>query len=293
MYKNKKPLTRPLFSALALLIGIAVLLPAPADAQFGRLREAAERAVENEAVRQTQRLIRNAIRCAIDDPACASANSSGEDVVFTDREGEVIVDDDGAPITDREQAARRAGVQTSDEEAPEQSAAAAPADPIGTVETTLDGQARSFAVVGFSTSGCGTDFRGRPRSCQWGSGWRDLGSHVSLGLWALESAANAGPDAPHLQITLSIWTAGDPPNLVVEPLTHRCGYPGDNGVQLSLGSRVRVVGDGDCGGIVLDSVSYDEAADEYVVAGSYAGTRRDTGETVEGRFEARVPPYPG
>lgn len=42
------------------------------------------------------------------------------EVIFTDENGEIIVDEDGAPITDREAAAERAGVDLSEEAAAEQ-----------------------------------------------------------------------------------------------------------------------------------------------------------------------------
>ena len=91
---------------LALVAAGSLTLSAPAEAQIlDRLKRAARNAAEQEAAAQVQRLIRNAIRCAIDDPICAhDAEDSGEEVIFVDANGEVIVDDDGAPITDRERA---------------------------------------------------------------------------------------------------------------------------------------------------------------------------------------------
>jgi outer membrane protein OmpA-like peptidoglycan-associated protein len=90
----------------------AVLLTAsPAEAQFKRLREAAKKAVSDEAAEQVERLLRDAVRCALDDPTCVEeAEKEGKPVIYTDESGEVITDEDGAPITDREQAAAEAGV---------------------------------------------------------------------------------------------------------------------------------------------------------------------------------------
>lgn len=90
--------------------GLALALPAAADAQLPRLGDVAKRAVESEAESIVDRLIRNAIRCAIDDPACAeNAERDGEEVIFVDDEGEIIVDEEGNPITDREQAVATSG----------------------------------------------------------------------------------------------------------------------------------------------------------------------------------------
>ncbi|MFV1987871.1 MAG: OmpA family protein [Gemmatimonadota bacterium] len=115
---------RTLYGVVALILAAVVTLaatPADTEAQFRRLRDTAKRALENEAVNQVDRLIRDAIRCVIDDPACyeGAQSEDGEDVggsvIFTDANGEVILDDEGAPITDREAAAARAGVDLSTE----------------------------------------------------------------------------------------------------------------------------------------------------------------------------------
>jgi OmpA-OmpF porin, OOP family len=97
----------PAPAILLVLIGTAVsVVPAPLEAQvFDRIRRAAERVVENEAEAQVDRLLRNAIRCLLDDPECVEkARASGKDVVFVDDDGKVIVDARGAPITDRDKA---------------------------------------------------------------------------------------------------------------------------------------------------------------------------------------------
>jgi outer membrane protein OmpA-like peptidoglycan-associated protein len=91
---------------LAIVTASSLSVPRPADAQIlDRLKKAAQNAVEDEAQAQVERLIRNAIRCAVDDPICyEEANTSGEEVIFVDAGGEIIADEDGVPITDREQA---------------------------------------------------------------------------------------------------------------------------------------------------------------------------------------------
>jgi outer membrane protein OmpA-like peptidoglycan-associated protein len=101
-----------LFSSLASILVTALLLTtSPAQAQLGKLKKAAEKAVTDEAANQVDRVLRDAVRCALDDPTCVEeAEKEGKPVIYTDENGEVITDDDGAPITDREQAADEAGV---------------------------------------------------------------------------------------------------------------------------------------------------------------------------------------
>jgi outer membrane protein OmpA-like peptidoglycan-associated protein len=99
-----------LVTAAALLAVAGLALPSPAEAQFlDRIKKTAERAVEDETANQVDRLVRNAIRCAIDDPVCIQeAEAAGEDVIFVDEDGEIIADEEGAPITDREEAMAKA-----------------------------------------------------------------------------------------------------------------------------------------------------------------------------------------
>lgn len=102
---------RTLTGALAIVTGFALAVPATADAQLGKLKEAAERAVIDETSQQVERLLREAIRCTLNDPVCPQdAEESGEEVIYVDEDGEVITDEDGAPITDRDAARERAGV---------------------------------------------------------------------------------------------------------------------------------------------------------------------------------------
>jgi outer membrane protein OmpA-like peptidoglycan-associated protein len=111
--------TRMLIGALAVIAAPLVLSPVDAEAQIPRkLKDAAKNALESEAQMQVDRLVREAIRCAINDPACYSDAQAGDgEVIFTDDNGEIIVDDDGYPITDREEAAEQAGVDLAAEEA--------------------------------------------------------------------------------------------------------------------------------------------------------------------------------
>lgn len=105
--------TRALSAALVLAGALAIAVPTAARAQvFDKLKEAAEDAVTREAQQQAERLLREAIRCALNDPACPQdAEEQGKETIYVDEDGEVITDDDGVPITDRDEAMDRAGVE--------------------------------------------------------------------------------------------------------------------------------------------------------------------------------------
>jgi len=106
--------TRTTLTLLLACVATILATAAPAEGQLRRIRRAAQQAVESEVDRQIARLLQEAIRCAISDPTCDNeARSGGEEVIYTDGSGEVIVDDDGVPITDRDEAAKRAGYDTS------------------------------------------------------------------------------------------------------------------------------------------------------------------------------------
>jgi len=94
---------------------LAAGLARPLDGQLlKRLKDAATGAAEGEMAAQVDRLVRDAIRCVIDDPVCyEEAAASGEEVIFVDDEGEIITDDDGVPITDRDQAMASAPPQAA------------------------------------------------------------------------------------------------------------------------------------------------------------------------------------
>lgn len=95
---------------IALIAVSSLSLPSSADAQLlKKLKKAATDAIEGEAEAQVDRLVRNAIRCAVDDPVCyEEAKASGEEVIFVDDGGQVITDEEGVPITDRDEAVAKA-----------------------------------------------------------------------------------------------------------------------------------------------------------------------------------------
>jgi outer membrane protein OmpA-like peptidoglycan-associated protein len=99
-------LSRVLLTAAFLSIASLGIDARPVVAQgVGGLVKKVKTAAEDEATRQVQRRVRDAVACAFDDPRCIEeAKEAGEPVVLTDREGNVIEDENGNPITDPEAA---------------------------------------------------------------------------------------------------------------------------------------------------------------------------------------------
>lgn len=112
--------------SLTLLLGGAMLLvnPATAEAQFLKeIKERAKEAAEGETLNQVDMLVRGKVQCVFNDLACVqSAADAGDEYVLTDPEGEVLVDDEGMPVSDIETANEMMG------------GAAAPAD-LSTMQT--------------------------------------------------------------------------------------------------------------------------------------------------------------
>lgn len=89
-------------------ITLGSVLPQPADGQiFRRLRDATTNAAEREVTRQVETRVTNIVQCAFDDLACIErARQEGRPVAYVDDQRQLIVGDDGAPVTDRDEAAR-------------------------------------------------------------------------------------------------------------------------------------------------------------------------------------------
>ncbi len=89
----------------------------PADAQIWKklkktVAEAAGEETRGLLDKGVRDLVRGAVGCVFDDLQCIrSAEDAGEKVVLTDPEGNLLTDDDGAPITDPEQAAAKASIR--------------------------------------------------------------------------------------------------------------------------------------------------------------------------------------
>jgi outer membrane protein OmpA-like peptidoglycan-associated protein len=99
------PTIVPLSTLLSLL-----LIPAVADAQIGGLINRARRAATDELGRKIEQLVRDGVRCVVGDSECVEqARKRGRTPVMTDANGKILTDDDGVPITDPDQAMRKAG----------------------------------------------------------------------------------------------------------------------------------------------------------------------------------------
>lgn len=99
--QQQSHLRTPSIIASALLVGLfyAAALPQPAQAQFWeKLKEKAEEA--EEAAQQIEELV-DAVRCVISDKECIKeAKAEGKPVVLTDKQGKVLTNEKGEPITD-------------------------------------------------------------------------------------------------------------------------------------------------------------------------------------------------
>jgi len=61
---------RPLFSVFGLLLALTLTFPASADAQFGKIKKAAQKGAEDEAAKQVEQMAADAVACAFNDLAC-------------------------------------------------------------------------------------------------------------------------------------------------------------------------------------------------------------------------------
>lgn len=94
---------RPKIAALVISVMTAVSAT-PASAQWLKdvVKDAAEDAVRSETRRQVDRAVRGAIRCAVGEYECEQkAREQGKEVVYVDDDGEIITDDNGDPVMDR------------------------------------------------------------------------------------------------------------------------------------------------------------------------------------------------
>lgn len=98
-------------AGLALAVAIVLATPAHGEAQLLRkARETVKRAAEAETLNQLDHMVRGKVRCVFDDTECIrKAGESGEEVVLTDDNGEILVDEKGAPVSDPAKGAEIAG----------------------------------------------------------------------------------------------------------------------------------------------------------------------------------------
>jgi outer membrane protein OmpA-like peptidoglycan-associated protein len=90
---------------MTLVLATVLAMPHALD---GQVVDHIRRAAQREAERQVDRMVRDAIQCALDDPVCVErAKRDGQPVVILDEDGNVITDENGNPITDPEEAKKR------------------------------------------------------------------------------------------------------------------------------------------------------------------------------------------
>lgn len=104
-------LLRTLTAARAAALVFVLAGSSAAEAQFlDRLIQRAQSAAEDEVGRKVESVVRGSIRCAVGDLECVNkAKARGRPVVMTDSKGKILIDDNGQPISDPEEAARRTG----------------------------------------------------------------------------------------------------------------------------------------------------------------------------------------
>jgi outer membrane protein OmpA-like peptidoglycan-associated protein len=96
---------RLLLKAAGLALVSLMAIP-EADAQvFDRLKKTIKKAAEDETMSNVDRLVRGKVRCVFDDLECIQkAEASGKGAVLTDDRGEILVDQNGEPITNPDDA---------------------------------------------------------------------------------------------------------------------------------------------------------------------------------------------
>jgi len=99
--------------AASSLVAIALVIatPQPAHGQIlKKLKERAKEAAESETLNQVDLMVRDKVQCVFNDLGCIQgAESSGEEFVLTNPEGEVLIDDQGMPVSDPDQANQMMG----------------------------------------------------------------------------------------------------------------------------------------------------------------------------------------
>jgi outer membrane protein OmpA-like peptidoglycan-associated protein len=98
----------PLAAGIALILLALAASPQTADAQFFKnLKKTVKDAAESETNSQVDKIVRGSVQCAFDNLQCINnAEKSGQDVVLTDDDGDVLLDKKGQPVSDPEAGAR-------------------------------------------------------------------------------------------------------------------------------------------------------------------------------------------
>ena len=91
---------RLLLMAACLALGSSISIPDAGAQVFDRLKKTVKKAAEDETMRNVDRLVRGKVRCVFDDLECIrKAEESGKGAVLTDDRGEILVDQNGEPVT--------------------------------------------------------------------------------------------------------------------------------------------------------------------------------------------------
>jgi hypothetical protein len=211
------------------------------------------------------------IQCAFDDLECIrSAEDDGEAVALTDREGNVLTDEEGEPVSDPGEARAMMDV--------EQEVGAA----VGTIEIDTPSGTRTFTVVeGPPTEGYSTGYRRTP-----------VGER-----WALSFSVTGEEEGTGASLLIQTGVYQQSMEQVCDPFSNNVELRGtDDGGRLRPGGTASA----NCGNSVdidVTEASWDEAAGELHVAGDFsgpiAGSSRDveSGDALmvsEGRFQATL-----
>jgi outer membrane protein OmpA-like peptidoglycan-associated protein/antitoxin component of MazEF toxin-antitoxin module len=96
---------------LVLAVALTIGLPSSAQAQlFDKIKERATGTAESEVLNRVDLAVRGGMACVFSDLQCIQGGQDdGEDVYLTDENGEYVLDDEGNPVSDPDQAAEILG----------------------------------------------------------------------------------------------------------------------------------------------------------------------------------------
>ena len=96
---------RLLLTAAGLALVSSMAIPEAEAQVFDRLKKTIKKAAEDETMNNVDRLVRGKVRCVFDDLECIQkAEASGKGAVLTDDRGEILVDQNGEPVTNPDDA---------------------------------------------------------------------------------------------------------------------------------------------------------------------------------------------
>ena len=148
---------------------------------------------------------------------------------------------------------------------------------VGTITATIDGEERTFPVIGQVTG----------EHTLWGSAWEQNGPRVGMSIWGVtEPVAEADNQDDNFVISLTYRLSERSPSF--DGLTRECDPFGDR-VTVSVDDRRKNMIGETCGGIEVESLTYDEASETFTVRGAFEGELEDGAGTIRnGIFEATL-----